>query len=296
MKNNMEIVEAVDAAEVGHAEMNNEKVPSIAPDVDDDEEFSVAEQRKIIHKVDRRLLVVLGLMQAVSFIDRANVSNAAVAGMTKDLQLGVSNRYSIILLVFFAPYVAFQFPASVLVRKVGPRMFLSSIVLCWGIVMIGFGFVKNWKSLIPLRAIVGAFESGCFPGQYYLISSWYSRYDLFSRTSVFYLLGVLGSALTGVLGLAFSKMAGLGGLEGWRWIFIMEGIITCLIGIAGFIFVVDFPDKAHKTWRFLTEQEGAFIIRRLNRDRQDAEPENFTLGRFLKPALDLKIWGYALLF
>ncbi|CAK7213006.1 hypothetical protein SBRCBS47491_001656 [Sporothrix bragantina] len=292
-KNEMNIVEA-DAAEVGHAE--HEKTPSIPPDVDDDEEFTVPEQRKIIHKIDRRLLIITGLMQAVSFIDRSNVSNAAVAGMTADLKLGVGNRYSIVLLTFFAPYVAFQFPASVLVRKVGPRMFLSSIVLCWGAVMIGFGFVKNWQSLIPLRAIVGAFEAGCFPGQYYLISSWYSRYDLFSRTSVFYLLGVLGSALTGVLGLAFSKMDGLSGIDGWRWIFIMEGIITVLIAIGGFIFVVDFPDKAHKTWNFLTEPEGAFVIRRLNRDRQDAEPETFTLGRFLKPALDLKIWGFAMLF
>lgn len=120
--------------------------------------------------------------------------------------------------------------------------------------------------------------------------------DLFSRTSVFYLLGVLGSALTGVLGLAFSKMDGLGGLDGWRWIFVMEGIITCLIALAGFVFVVDFPDKAHKTWRFLSEREGAFILRRLNRDRQDAAPEAFSLRRFLRPALDLKIWGYALLF
>lgn len=114
----------------------NEKAPSIAPDVDDDEEFTVPEQRKIIRKVDRRLLIVLGLMQAVSFIDRANVSNAAVAGMTKALDLEEGNRYSIVLLTFFAPYVAFQFPAAVLVRKVGPRLFLSSIVLCWGATMI----------------------------------------------------------------------------------------------------------------------------------------------------------------
>ncbi|KAI8931665.1 hypothetical protein NX059_011312 [Plenodomus lindquistii] len=72
-------------------------------DVEDDEEYTVAEQRRIIHKVDRRLLTVLGLMQGVSFLDRANMSNAAVAGMTKELHLGVESRYSITLLVFFAP-------------------------------------------------------------------------------------------------------------------------------------------------------------------------------------------------
>jgi len=66
---------------------------AVQQDVDEDEEFTIAEQRKIIHKVDRRLLIILGAMQAVSFLDRANMSNAAIAGMTKDLALGVSNRY-----------------------------------------------------------------------------------------------------------------------------------------------------------------------------------------------------------
>jgi len=71
----------------------DEKPFNVPQDVDDDEEYTVAEQRKIIHKVDRRLLIILGAMQAVSFLDRANMSNAAIAGMTKDLALGVSNRY-----------------------------------------------------------------------------------------------------------------------------------------------------------------------------------------------------------
>lgn len=71
--------------------------------VDEDEEYSIAEQRKIIHKVDRRLLIILGLMQAVSFLDRANLSNAAVAGMTKDLQLKIGNRYVSLSTPFHKP-------------------------------------------------------------------------------------------------------------------------------------------------------------------------------------------------
>ncbi|KAF3010319.1 hypothetical protein E8E14_006752 [Neopestalotiopsis sp. 37M] len=275
---------------------NDEKGTQTQPDVDWDEEYSLEEQRKIIHKVDRRLLIILGLIQAVSFLDRANMSNAAVAGMTKDLQLGVSNRYSIILIVFFAPYVIAQYPASILVRKIGPRIFLSSITLLWGIIMLCFGFVQNWTALIALRFLLGILEAGSFPGLYYLVSAWYSRFDLYKRTSVFYLIGVMGSALGGVLGAGFSQMKGVAGYNGWRWIFIMEGIITCLIGIASFIFTVDFPEQAHKAWAFLTERESAFIIRRLNRDRQDAEPERFSMRKFVKPASDWKIWVFALMF
>lgn len=113
---------------------------------------------------------------------------------------------------------------------------------------------------------------------------------------MFYLIGVMGSALGGVLGAGFSQMKGVAGYNGWRWIFIMEGIITCLIGIASFIFAVDFPEQAHKAWAFLTESESAFIIRRLNRDRQDAEPERFSMRKFVKPASDWKIWVFALMF
>ncbi|KAJ4365837.1 hypothetical protein N0V83_008458 [Neocucurbitaria cava] len=264
--------------------------------VDDDHEYTLKEQRKIIHKIDRRLLPALGLMQAVSFLDRANMSNAAIAGMTKDLGLKQGTRYSITLLVFFGPYVLLQFPATAVVRKFGPRVFLSSIVTAWGIVMLCFGFVQHWTALIGLRMLLGALEAGCFPGQYYLISSWYSRFDLHKRTSIFYLIGVLGSAFGGVLGLAFSQMKGQAGYNGWRWIFIMEGIITCIIGLLGFIFMVDFPESSHKAWKFLTEKEAQFVVRRINRDRQDGEPETFTWGKFLKPALDIKIWGFALLF
>lgn len=75
-----------------------------------------------------------------------------------------------------------------------------------------------------------------------------------------------------------------------------EGIITCLVGGLGFILMVDFPDKAHRAWGFLTERESAFIIRRINRDRQDGEPENFAWRKFCAPALDFKVWCFALLF
>lgn len=72
--------------------------------------------------------------------------------------------------------------------------------------------------------------------------------------------------------------------------------LTCLVAFAGYFFLVDFPEKAHKSWKFLSEKECAYIIRCANKDRGDALPEPFTLGRFLRPALDLKIRGFAMIF
>lgn len=92
-------------------------------------------------------------------------------------------------------------------------------------------------------------------------------------------------------------MNGLAGYRGWRWIFIIEGIITCLLGIGGYFALVDFPDRAHKTalW-FLSEKECAFIIRRINKDRDDAVLEPFNLKKWASSGLDPKIWGFALIF
>ncbi len=120
--------------------------------------------------------------------------------------------------------------------------------------------------------------------------------DLHTRTSFFYLLAVAGSAFGGVLGLLFSQIGTRGGQTPWRWIFIMEGILTCVIGLLGYIFMVDFPDQAHKAWGFLTEKERDFILRRINRDRYDAIKLDFTWKRLFTPALDFKVWCFALAF
>ncbi|WEW56246.1 hypothetical protein PRK78_001685 [Emydomyces testavorans] len=265
-------------------------------DVDVDEEFTYKEQRKIIHRVDLRLVTTCGVGYCISLMDRTNTSMAAIAGMTKELKLQVGFRYSIIVLVFFITYVVFQPFATVLIRKTGPRNFISTIVASWGIVLIGFGFVKGWEQMAGLRALLGVLEAGYFPGTVYLLSCWYSRYEVQKRYSLFYFIGAVAGSLSGILAFGLSQMSGMHGLGGWRWIFIMEGVISIAVAIICYIFIVDFPDKADKAWGFLNAREREFIIRRLNKDRGDADPEPFSLVKFLRPALDLKIWGFAMIF
>lgn len=125
--------------------------------------FTPEEQKRIIRKVDLRLIPTLGFMYCVSLMDRTNLGVAVVAGMAVDLKL-TSQRYSLIVLLFFITYVALQPPATVVLRKVGPRIFLPTIVIAWGLVMIGFAFVKEWTTMLPLRLLLGIFEAGFFPG------------------------------------------------------------------------------------------------------------------------------------
>ncbi|KAL4975307.1 major facilitator superfamily domain-containing protein [Aspergillus desertorum] len=166
----------------------------------------------------------------------------------------------------------------------------------WGACLIGFAYSPDWRALTDLRAVLGILEAGFFPGAVYLLSGWYSRYEVQKRYSFFYLIGCFASALSGILAYGFSQMAPLQGLSGWQWIFVMQGMLTFFVGILCMIFVVDFPGKGYNTWGFLTERECAFILRRLDRDRPDANPEPFNLIKFLRPALDLKTWGFAFIF
>lgn len=121
------------------------------------------EQKKIIWRIDVRLILTLGFMYCASLMDRTNLGIAAVAGMARDLELTVGARYSIITLVFFFTYVLLQPPATVVLRKLGPKLFLPGTCLAWGILTLGFGFVHDWHSMIPLRLVLGVLEAGFFP-------------------------------------------------------------------------------------------------------------------------------------
>ncbi|KAJ5151705.1 hypothetical protein N7492_010000 [Penicillium capsulatum] len=261
-----------------------------------EDEFTPEEQKRIIRRVDLRLVTMTGLAYCISLMDRTNLSMAAVAGLKTELELGVGNRYSIVVLMFFVPYIIFQPPMTILIRKIGPTLFLGTIVMSWAVIMIGTGFVKNWGQLVGLRVLLGVLEAGYFPGCVYLLSCWYTRYDVQKRFSIFYLIGCVASALAGILAFGLMQLNGRHGLGGWRWIFILEGVITGAIGLLCYVFLVDFPDRAAKSWRFLNAKECEFIVSRINQDRNDGDLEAFSLKKFLKPGLDLKIWGFAMIF
>ncbi|KAK5069152.1 hypothetical protein LTR64_008695 [Lithohypha guttulata] len=258
------------------------------------DEFSLEEKKKLIRRIDKRLVLTLGFMYCVSLMDRTNTGVAVVA-------------------------------ATVILRKVGPRIFLPLIVILWGLTTIGIGFVRVWTDLLPLRLLLGVFEAGFFPGCAYLLSCWYPRYELQKRNAVFYLIGSMSSAFSGILAYGFSELAGKGvgadwmgyhfgptranptapryfgpGLSGWRWIFILQGALTIFVGMIGWYFIVDFPELAAKKSffgaNFLNEREAAFVVARIEKDRHDAIPEAFAVGKYLKHALDLKVWGFATLF
>ncbi|GAA5872766.1 hypothetical protein JCM8547_006336 [Rhodosporidiobolus lusitaniae] len=248
-----------------------------------------AYEKAVVRKVDWRLIPILSAIYAISLIDRTNISVARVAGMGVDLKLTVGERYSIITCLFFVPYIIFEMPANLLIRKVGTRNQLSSITIAWGAVMLGMGWLKTWEQLAVCRVLLGFFEAGFFPGATFLIACWYTRFEQQRRFAFFYLTSM---GFSQIIGYAFSLLGGSYGIAAWRWVFILFGAITIGIGIISIFLIQDFPDKA----TFLEPDEQKFVLDRVNADRGDADPDKATGAKLLRHACDLKIWLFGLLF
>lgn len=251
----------------------------------------------IRRRVDWRLIPALGAMYGISLMDRKNVSNAAIAGMLTDLNMSRGMAYNLVNLCFFITYVLCQPFMIIICRKVGPRWFLPGICIMWGAMIIGFGFTGTWGGLVPLRLVLGLLESGYFPGCLYLLSCWYTKFEVATRYSIFYFIGSIASAMSGILAYGLQQMEGVQGIRGWRWIFIMEGVITCAVALFAVLFIIKFPDqeKANPSWKFLAPHEIDSIIARLNADRGDVEAEQFSWARFLEAGKDVYIYGFALI-
>ncbi|KAJ5113075.1 MFS general substrate transporter [Penicillium angulare] len=264
--------------------------------IDDDPVYSYKEQRKIIRRVDLRLILMLGFLHCVCLIDRGNLGGAAVAGMTKELNL-VGNRYNEIAVSFFPPYICLQIFGPILVRKIGPINYLSGVCFIWGAVMLSAGFVKKWEQMVGIRIIIGGLEAGFFPASVYLISTWYTRYDIQQRYAIFYLLGCVAAAFTGILSYGITFMNGLGGLTAWRWIFVIQGLLTSIIAAISWFVLIDFPDRMKTSKRnFLSDSEYEFIMRRIEMDRADVTLEPFNLKKYLGAGLDINIWAFGFIY
>lgn len=168
--------------------------------------------------------------------------------------------------------------------------------MSWGAILVGIGFVKNWNQLVALRLVLGILESGSFPSSIYLLSSWVTRREMQRRVSYYYMIGIVISAFAGILAFGLMKMDGTAGIRGWRWIFIMEGVITFAIAMVAFWVLVDFPDKATKSFKFLNTEEVEYVVACIEDDRKDVIPEPFSWRDYLSNALDVKIWMYSSLF
>lgn len=166
-------------------------------------------------------------------------------------------------------------------------------MVLWGICMVCMGLTHNFQGMMAARFFLGLAEAGLFPGINYYLSCWYKRSEFGIRAAIFFSAAAVSGSFGGLLAAAITQMKGIGGKEGWAWIFILEGLATVLVGAASFWMVFDFPDEA----RFLSDIDRQRVIRRLKADQQSsAEHESFKMEYFWASVKDWKTWLYALIY
>ncbi|KAG6552270.1 hypothetical protein Mapa_006121 [Marchantia paleacea] len=247
--------------------------------------FNEAAERALIRKIDLRLIPYLSFLYLLSFLDRANIGNAKIAGLVPDLHM-TDQQYLWTLTAFFFPYAFFEVPSNILLKRLKPSVWIPTIMMAWGTCMTLMGLVKNFEGLLSARFFLGVAEAGLYPGVSYYLSCWYKKREFGFRAAIFFSAATVSGAFGGLLAAAISKMDGVGNLPGWAWIFILEGLVTVLAGFASFWLVPDFPDTA----TFLTADERAFTIARLQADDQLSAGhfEAFNLSRLWNAWKDWK--------
>ncbi|KAJ7117835.1 MFS general substrate transporter [Mycena epipterygia] len=275
-KHSVHVVEEKSSVETGH------RHDIYNPDID----TSGIDERKLIRKVDLRLVPWFSLLYLLSFLDRTSIGNAKLYNLEADLKIS-DNQYLISLTVFFISYAIFEVPSNIFLKRLRPSVWFAFLMVMWGLIMTLQGLAHNFGGLVGLRWMLGTFEAGLYPGMAYHLSCWYRRSELGIRTALFTSATTLSGAFGGLLAAAISNMDGIGGKPAWAWIFILEGLATILAGIASFWVVQDFPDTA----KFLTETERTFMIRRLQGDDQfSAAGEKLQMRNVISTFRDWKMW------
>lgn len=241
-------------------------------------------ERRILRKLDFKVVPLLCILFLVSFIDRSNIANAKIQGMDKDLHLH-GNQYNMAVMVFTVAYVIFGVPANLVFKKFGPKT-LSIMMLFWGITVIGQGVTKTAGGLIACRFLEGIMEAGFVPGCAYLIGSYYKKDEFLKRYTVFFSAAIAAGAFNGLLATLISKMDGVGNYEGWRWIFIIEGLITVVFSFCSVFWIVPFPEDNNK----FTPAEKAVLLARVREDGGEVQHDKLDPKRFVKYMMDWKIW------
>lgn len=240
-----------------------------------------------IKKMNLRLMPFIMLLYLIAYIDRANISVAALQ-MNADLAM-TAEMYGIAAGIFYVTYIIFEVPSNVLLTRVGARRWIARIMVSWGIIAAGMSLVQTPTQLYVMRFLLGAAEAGFTPGIIFYLSCWYPRSDRARAMSLFY----IGAALASVIGLPLSgsllNLHGMLGVEGWRWLFLLEGIPAFVLGIVTWFYLDDAPARA----RWLTAEQRDYLQQTLARDEQHAAIRDHNWRVALKSR---RVWTLSLLW
>lgn len=220
--------------------------------VTDDPEIKLEEA--VYTKVTKRWIPFLFVCYLCSYLDRANVGYAKLQ-MSTDLKFS-ETAYGLGAGLFFIAYFLFDIPSNMIVERWGARKWIARIMVTWGLIAAGMMFVKTEMNFYILRFLLGVAEAGFFPGIILYLTYWYPPQRRAKVTAMFLTALPFSLVVGGIIsGWILKNFSGISGLSGWQWLFVFEGLPSCILGVITFFFLDDKISKA----KWLTEQERTIL-------------------------------------
>jgi ACS family tartrate transporter-like MFS transporter len=228
-------------------------------------QFSPEFQRRTILKVSWRLLPLIVVCYLINYIDRTNVSFAALT-MNKDLGLS-AYMYGWGAGIFFFGYAFFEVPSNMVLQRVGARLWIARIMITWGIISGLMATATGPVSFLVLRFLLGVAEAGFFPGMIFYLTHWFPTAVRARAISILYVAIPVSNAIASIISGAILGMDGILGLKGWQWIFIIEAIPAVLLAFVVLKLMTDRPALAN----WLNADEKEWLEGQLQAERKQVE-------------------------
>jgi len=228
-------------------------------------EAKPAIERRTIAKVSWRLLPLVALAYCIAYIDRSNISFAALT-MNKDLGFS-AYIYGWGAGIFFFGYFIFEVPSNLILEKVGARIWIARIMVTWGIISALTAFVTGPWSFLIIRFLLGVAEAGFFPGMILYFTYWFPSEYRGRVISTLFIAQPVANAVASIVSAAILGMDGILGIKGWQWIFIIEAVPAVLLGLVVLKVMTDKPARAN----WLAEEEKNWLQTRIDDENRQVE-------------------------
>ncbi|KAJ3103949.1 hypothetical protein HK100_004131, partial [Physocladia obscura] len=263
---------------------------------DKDIQYDEAEDAAVRRKIDTRLMPWILFSTFILNMDRTNISNAISDNLAGELgfSLNVVNNANTIYAVIFT--IA-AFLGSILGKRFGPHRYIPFLVFAWGFVTLGHTWIKDSADYYLVRSFIALTEGGVIPATLIYLGGFYKHNELATRLSWFWGVQSLASAFSGLMASGILQLGGVNGLSGWRWLFLIDGVITILSSI---IFVFILPRSPYHTkgglnfGGWLDERQSAIAVTRLVRDDPLKLQYNtqVQVSDVIAVLTDFRVWGH----
>ncbi|KAJ4482724.1 sugar transporter [Lentinula lateritia] len=258
-------------------------------------EARLALERKLLWKIDLRILGVLVPIYILNYVDRNNAGAARLRGFETDLHLK-GQEFATLLSILYVGYIIMQIPSNMFLNYIGkPSLYLPGCMAVWGMISCLTGITNNFVGALLTRFFLGFVEAAFFPGALFLLSKWYKREEIGRRTAILYCGNLISNAFGSLMASGIlSGMQGTLGHAAWRWLFYIEGSLTVFVAICAMFILPDFPT----TTKWLTPSERTLAVQRMKEDAGVGDQGETEVGGqssgLVQALSDWRVWWMSL--